>query len=544
MDFIRTPRTSKSFTHRVLVLIGDESVPAAWSGIPMDVRAKAEPRLNAWIARLIGDPRRFMFAAAVTGETPATLTATLGELNLSPLSLVMACEAPGKDSPSELEERLAQLFASKVEAPTSATHIALLGTTPAGSSDGVIGLGALRALLRWIHTLVTTHRAANANDLSLPQDGSDEGFDAKEISGRADAVSVAHTATIATLDQLIASPPALSAKGDLIRDALWAAAAFGVRSAVPSAPTPGGSSADRDQLLAQVKSVVADMRAASARFAALVAAFKDRTDVSATEAVAHHTDRVRVLLDEHFPILPTFTARNSAALTASNGDRAALCGGDDLAPLSWLQRMALVRPGVGALARVVLGSEMLQSALSPSSMLVAQLPSVAGEKWLALPFGASVPEAELSIAAASSGAVDFGQPLAGLFCDAWPEAVPSREETTGMTFHYDAPGARPPQAILIAVPPLPPAPPFGTPPPPPSITPWSVDSILETVIEARRLAPIRGVSPADLRWLGTTLPPLWMPSAPSLEFGASKLDGPATKAPTTSTPTANVLGKV
>ena len=263
----------------------------------MDVRAKAEPRLNAWIARLIGDPRRFMFSASVSGETPTTLTATLGELDLSPLSLIMACEAPGKDSPSELEERLAQLFASKVDAPTSATHITLVDTTPPGSTESAVGLGALRALLRWIHTLVTTHRPANANDLSLPQDGNDEGVDAKEISVRADAVSVAHTAAIATLDQLIASPPPLSAKGAPIRDALWAAAAFGVRSAVPSAPTPGDASADRDQLLAQANSVIADMRAARARDAALVAAFNARTDASATEAVAHHTDRVRALLD-------------------------------------------------------------------------------------------------------------------------------------------------------------------------------------------------------------------------------------------------------
>jgi hypothetical protein len=98
---------------------------------------------------------------------------------------------------------------------------------------------------------------------------------------------------------------------------------------------------------------------------------------------------------------------------ASIADRAGLCGGDDLAPLSWLQRMALVRPGVGALSRVLLGSEMLQSALAPSSVLVAQLPPAAGEKWLALPYGASVPEGELSIAAASSGVVDFGRPARG-----------------------------------------------------------------------------------------------------------------------------------
>ena len=41
----------------------------------------------------------------------------------------------------------------------------------------------------------------------------------------------------------------------------------------------------------------------------------------------------------------------------------------------------------------------------------------------------------------------------GFVCDAWNEVVPSERETTGVSFHYDAPGARPPQAILLAVPP-------------------------------------------------------------------------------------------
>jgi hypothetical protein len=576
MDFIRTPRTSKSFAHRLLVLIGDESLPPSWSTIPLDARAKAEPRLNAWIARVIGDPARYSFAASVSGSASATLMAGLFQLGLSPLSLVMASESPGKDAPSELEERLAQLFASEVPEPTADTEIVLLDAAPSGSSPSTIGLGAFRSLLRWIHTLVTTHRAANANDLSLPQDGNDEGFDPSELASRAGALAAAYSGAIATLDALIANPPPVPAPRigagtidggrtdldgpggpptpggdedpplapgnvDPFRDAIWAAAAFGVRSAVPAPPTPGGSSADRDALVAQAKTVVADMRAVAAREAALVTAFQPGASDSASAVVAHHADRIRALLNEHFPILPRFTARNASALGASIGDRATLCAGDDLAPLSWLQRMALVRPGAGALSRVLLGAEMLQTGPAPTSMLVAQLPRVAGERWLALPFGGSVPEAELSIAAASSGAIDFTRPLAGLFCDAWPEAVPSREETTGMAFHYDSPGARPPQAVLIAVPPLPPNPGFAPPTTAPPITPWSVNALLETVMEARRLAPIRGVSPADLRWLGTTLPPLWLPSAPSLDFAAMR--PVATKAPTTSGSTANVLGK-
>lgn len=552
MDFIQTPRTSKSFTHRVLVLIGDDTLPASWSAIAPDARAKAEPRLNAWLAGMIGDPARFTLAASVTGASVTSLTVGLAELGLSPLSLVMASEAPGKDAASELEERLAQRFASKVTDPTAATAITLLDAAPTGATATVVGLGALRSLLRWMYSLVTTQRAANANDLSLPQDGDDQGLDLDEIAVRAEALSTAFVAAITTLDTLIAGPPAVPASGasDPFRTALWAAAAFGVRSALPSAPTPGAASADRVQLVVQAKQVVADMRAASAREKALITTFGAGTGQSAPQIVAHHIDRMHALLDEHFPIVPKFAARNAPALAASVGDRATLCAGDDLAPLAWMQRMALVRPGVGAVSRVLMGTELLQNLIVPASVVVAQLPRAAGERWLALPFGGTTPEAELSIAAVSSGAIDFTKPLAGLFCDAWPEAVPSREETTGMTFHYDSPGARPPQAVLIAVPPLllfpgfvmpPPAP---QPPPPQNPPSWSVDLLLETVMEARRLAPIRAVSPADLRWFGPTLPPVWLPSAPSLDHSAVRLNGPATTAPTQGASTPNVLGKV
>ena len=39
----------------------------------------------------------------------------------------------------------------------------------------------------------------------------------------------------------------------------------------------------------------------------------------------------------------------------------------------------------------------------------------------------------------------FDRPLAGLLIDEWVEVVPSRQETTGLTFHYDQPNSAAPQ---------------------------------------------------------------------------------------------------
>jgi hypothetical protein len=417
-----------------------------------------------------------------------------------------------------------------VNAPKPNSQLTLLDDPPASSKATIIGLGAFRALARWIYTLITEHRAANANDLVLPQDPQNDGLDHAQLGGRADALVASHNAAIATLDAAIAAPTPQA-----LRDALFGAAAFGLRSAVPG-PPPLGSAAgtDRDDLLAQARGVVAEMRAAAARERDLVTSFGNPPAATADARVRHHVARIRTLVGEHFPVLPCFSVTNgprAAELTASSAARATLVAGDDFAPSMWLDRMALVRPGVDRLARVRSAAEVVRSDVSARDLVVAQLPHAAGERWVALPFASMVPQAELAIVASWSGTVSFTAPLAGLFSDGWHETVPNAEETTGVAFHFDAPGARPPQAILLAVPPAADNP------------AWSVDAILDTVAEAHELARIRAVGPRQLEWLGTMLPAIYLPDSFSPDVPAVKVAGLAAKYAAANAATATILGK-
>jgi len=197
----------------------------------------------------------------------------------------------------------------------------------------------------------------------------------------------------------------------------------------------------------------------------------------------------------------------------------------------WMDRMALVRPGVDRLARVSSAAELLGSDASARDLIVAQLPHTPKDRWIALPFDGAVPTAELAIVACWSGAVSFTAPLAGLFCDGWHETVPNADETTGVAFHFDAPGARPPQAIVLAVPPA-------------ADTPaWSVDTILDTVVEAHDLAKIRAVGPRQLEWLGTLLPAIYLPDSFSPDVPVVKVAGLAAKYSAANAATATILGK-
>jgi hypothetical protein len=496
VEFVRTPRTGKSYTQRLLVLVGDESFPVSWPTPVLDPRAEAEPRLNAWIARLIGNPRRVRFAATAAGAT-WQLSVSLDQLGLSPLSAVMATHRPGQDAPSEFEERLLHHFYTRLPAQVPAeTKLLLLDAAPRGTNPGTVGLGAFRALVRWTYTLITTHRPATAGDLALPQDEVGEGLDDAELRTRADALVTAYTAA---LDALNLMATASEPTDQQLRDALWTAAAFGVNGSVPPPPPRGQSTSSyHDGLVARARTAAAAMSTAIARERELVSG-GDTPRLRAD----HQAERIRALLGEQFPVLPRFIAANAEALTASRNARTVLCAGDDLAPGAWLRRMALVRAGVDRFARVRGAAELLRSTdVVPRDLVVLQLPHTPGERWLALP-SSPAPAAQLTIVAHCSGMVDFHGPLAGLVCDGWPEIIPGREETTGVALHHDAPGARAPQAVLLAVPPA------GTAPS------WSVETILGTLIEAHQLAQIRAVGPDTLEWMGTLLPAILLPESAS-----------------------------
>jgi hypothetical protein len=69
--------------------------------------------------------------------------------------------------------------------------------------------------------------------------------------------------------------------------------------------------------------------------------------------------------------------------------------------------------------------------------------------------------------------------------DEWVELVPANEVTTGVSFHYDAPGARPPQTMLLAV-------------APPGQERWQVGTLERILLETLELAQLRAVDPQSL----------------------------------------------
>jgi hypothetical protein len=201
------------------------------------------------------------------------------------------------------------------------------------------------------------------------------------------------------------------------------------------------------------------------------------------------------------PALATWTLAQPAGAQASLAGRRALTGGDPTTVVSWLHRAALVRPPLDPLAGLLLHVEARTSDVA-GRLAVVQQPHRPDAPWLALPFDAKTgppPNGSVATVLHAWKPVDVAAPVAGLLVDGWTETVPAGEETTAVAFHYDAPGARAPQAMLLAV--------------HPARQPghWSFDTLLATVNEAVDLARLRTLSAAELAPLSSFLPALYLP---------------------------------
>jgi hypothetical protein len=200
-------------------------------------------------------------------------------------------------------------------------------------------------------------------------------------------------------------------------------------------------------------------------------------------------------------VLPLFTAQPSVQLDAAFSDSTQLQDGDTREVDRWLSRAARIRPGAARLDSAFLYTQALGVPLQ-RNLAVAQLPYEPKDRWLGLPFTAQKPMrgGRLSLVAqlpprGMTRPLSGAEPLAGLMVDEWVEVVPATRETTAVTFHYDAPSAQAPQAILLAV------------SPDPSV-PWELGTLESILLETLDLAKLRTVDPDSLGEVGHFLPAL------------------------------------
>lgn len=509
-EVVKTPRSGQAFAQRAGMLLSLQEPGDQWSDFPNDSRAIAEPFLNAWIAGLLENPKNWSFTANLiipgSGTRPLDPVG-LNALDWSPISIAVHSEAGSNDRPSGLQQKLAVLFAKQVSAAErdAKAELHLMADASGGAKNG---LAALEALSGRIRAVINRHRPANSLDIAPPGTEAPSGADAAIVEKRADKVAAAQTAARTAVEAALAQAnPTAKALIEVIEQA----DAAGAREAVVVTE-------DIEGLIDQAQHVADLLARAEARCQTLANDFNAAL-ASSDDQVEHHVRRIKAMLGEGFPVLPPFQLPSTlqSECMASFSDADAMIGKNSVQLHGWMSRMAEVRPRLGELAGCLIASEMAGARLP--DLKVVQFPFKRGARWIGLPLDKNSPaQVDLSLVVHAPDLDPANPPtfMAGLMSDDWTETIPAPKETTAISFHFDAPGARPPQAVLLAV------------HPDPAAGGWSPSQLVATINEAMDLARIRSVRPQDLQMMGALLPLIYLPNSytqdvPSVDFRKLRL---------------------
>jgi hypothetical protein len=489
----RMPRGGTPVTHRIVIVFDEQAIAGAgWSATP---RALLAPAMNSWVGSLFPAPAsvrcRVSYRNAQPGdpERRDAMEVSLDQLQVSPLDvLAMAQTAEASASASELDARIAYFV--RATAPKDTDIRIIYERDPAWDRAAVFSFPELLELARALDSLLTQARPLRPEDMLLPEREDEVQEAAREIDAD-DTVLAASVAVAGVREAVRIAAAAVNAGGpnvglDELRLRLLDAAGVGVPGAIPATRRGAGPEL-RAALMAQATSVMRELEKRLQRHA---------TDTDGAR------EQIARLFGGTLQIAPGFTIVGGAELAPALAASPAL--GDALAPTKWLQRVAKVRAGAGALRRLRLYASALGRAIPDP--VVAQLPHVDGGAWVARAFGSEAerpPPGRVSIVRFGLGTPASNATWRGLLVDEWTEIIPSRSETTGLAFQYDDPGAEAAQSLLLAV-------------PPGDRDTWDLDALVKTIEETIDLVKIRAVDASLLGDLGQLLPAICLASnAPS-----------------------------
>jgi hypothetical protein len=216
------------------------------------------------------------------------------------------------------------------------------------------------------------------------------------------------------------------------------------------------------------------------------------------------------------PVMPRFRPAAADLLGPALDNEPRLGPEPDATVEGWLAQLTRVRQPLDAWRDVRAYARALGRAVGRPR--IVQLPlerDPAPARWAALPFAGEADRPRpglVSLALLGARPPRPDQPWAGLLLDAWPELIPAREEDAGVVFHFDAPGAEAPQAVLLAVPRAP-------------AETWSYDDLEATLLHTLRLAKIRALDLSGLGEYGQLIPMTFLAANSANEAVSTSFSG-------------------
>ncbi|MHB8148531.1 MAG: hypothetical protein ACYDIB_00050 [Desulfobulbia bacterium] len=535
VEVINTPRTGKTISQRVVLHLPPISAQSLspqsglsatvrkhnldlaravhWENIPFSPRALAEPSLNRWLGAILGDPEKIRCWVEYTANaTPFSLAVSLQDLQLQPLDAVLLLGgSAARENASELNARIAYFVREKqhlgldteLTIQAKARGANLLKSPSEILTAEIKTFYEIAPMFRSLADCLANSRFAAADDLILPENNDfpdRTGQDIGELKLRILDLSATVKEVILTwlnlIDQtqnntsynltdlkideylyddekITLDTVYLQGKLPALRAFLFAGSGLGVPYAIPHSVLENSPE--------QVKALA---RQGNDVFRTLLARWRAAQPLLAKDAISTYVDAAKELAGKNLVVIPHCKANNPAALQSAAAQSPALLSqaasqGELFAMDSWLQGLAKSRKKMNTLETLKLLSSLLNQPFP--EMAPSQMPESA--YWVGLKFPADFkpPRNTLSLVHLNLPA-DWSQPLCGLVIDEWTETLPSEDELTGITFHYNQPDSTAPQSLLLAV-------------TPEETGHWQWDNLVYTLLDTLELAKLRAVEP-------------------------------------------------
>jgi hypothetical protein len=481
----RSPRQGAEVHVRAIVLL-DLALPMA-AGWPASAtpRARAQSELDAWLGELIGDARSISCTVSWpgTGGAATVATVTLAQLGLRPIDLVaLGTDSAAAGAANELDLRL--LTAAGAPWAVGRWHQATIDLASAGAATDD-SIADVLELVRLIQRVLAGSRSLGVGDLQHPSSGGAAAGAAGALTARASAArsdfAAARHALQVVLDAARTANTPTASQLEALAAGMRDCALWGVSGAF-------GPPMTADDLVRKAASVGAEM---DARLAAA-----DPGDPAA--ALTALFGRSLPLFDVT-PLAPSLRDELVASLDAALVDADTMRG--------WTAQAARARGPLDRWRRLGLVATALRRPFPAAE--AAQTPFAPGDPWGGI---ARPPGSPLSLVVARADALRGAASLCGFVLDEWQETIPRATASTAIAYHYDAPSAEAPQAVLIVVPPDVAAP------------RWIADVVVGAVQQTIDMAAWRGVDLEALPTLAPLLPAATIAANASGDTAAIRFD--------------------
>jgi hypothetical protein len=428
------------------------------------------------------------------------MTFPLSEVPVTPLDFVYGVQPAGQsteasDSPCYAEQLVLYQSRRRAGGFGAQAGLRLNHARPSNLAGGETTLFDVLEQARAIRHLLERARGARPGDVSPPERASLGTIDLVDLEARVVRAENGLNAAHKALTSMVAKTATTLA--DTFRTAMLSLGNYGVQPAVPCIAV--GDTPDIRTALA--RQAAAMLKISGSRLDQGTALRKQAPAADPRARCDQLLERGRAVFGAEFVSLPSFTCDAAAATELKNALAASTQqqGGDPLAVHGWFLRSSRVRDALGRLGACMRGTEVLATG-GRLSLSVAQLPFDGSERWVGLPplAGTDLPMSKLSLVVQPMVPVNTGLPLCGLFIDEWVEVVPSKSETTAITFQFDPPNSFAPQNVLLAVPPVP-----GQ--------DWTTETLRRVLVETLDLAKLRAVDMSLLGAAAQYLPALYIP---------------------------------